>query len=144
MPNQPEQKRLRLVAIACCAGLLLVGASLVFVFVLSRASPLDSVTDITEASFATDEKRREFLNAYAPFPIPSGIADIRIKYVSWLDWNLDASFVLPPDMEEAFLGQLRQIDPRGSMSFSFQTKTAVGKMTVRNRTVTMKCSNPVP
>jgi hypothetical protein len=144
MPNPPEQKRLRLVAIACCVGLLLIGASLAFVFVLSSASMHDRVTDLTEASFTTDEKRRDFLNAHAPFPIPSGITDIRIKYVRWMDWSLDASFVLPPGKEEAFLGQLRQIDPSGSNGFSFQTKTAAGKMTVRNRTVTMKCSNPTP
>lgn len=144
MPNQPEPKRLRLVAIACCAGLLLIGASLVFVLVLSRAGPLEVVTDITGASFATDERRREFLNVHAPLSIPSGISAIRIKYVSWLDWTLDATFVLPPDKEEAFLAQMREIDPNGSTSFSFRTKTAGGKMTLRNRMVTMKCSNPVP
>ena len=144
MPNQSQRKRLRLVVIACCAGLLLIIASLVYVLVLSRVTPHDGVTDITEASFTTDEKRREFLNAHAPLLIPSGISDVRIRYVSWLDWELDASFVLPPDKEEAFLAQLRQIDPVGSTSFSFRTKTVDGKMTVRNRVVTMKCWNPVP
>ena len=107
-------------------------------------SPEEMATEITEASFATDAERQAFIDRYTPFSVPDDISEISITFVSWLDWNLDTNFILPAGKTDAFLNELRQLDPSGVKDFSFKTDVSVGNVYVTGRKVKIVCSNPPP
>ncbi|MBN2211175.1 MAG: hypothetical protein JW709_07240 [Sedimentisphaerales bacterium] len=135
-----SRKKIILIACLCAliAGIVLIPRIITFLTIEPPG------TSLTEASFATDEDRRVFIDDCTPFPIPSDISNIRMKYDSWLDWTLDARFTLPADQTEAFLTSLRQHDPAGITTFSFQTENSQGTVTITGQTVKINCSNPPP
>jgi len=62
----------------------------------------DPASEVTEATFKTDAERIAFLQNFCPVSIPGSAKNIQLKYVSWLDYSLDASFLLPQDAYNLF------------------------------------------
>lgn len=92
----------------CLLGLLLCGCG-----------SMRPDTTITEKDLASNAERIEFLNEYVPITVPAEARNIKFTFISWQDWSLELTFVLPPNDFVEFGDQLQQV-ARGPREFEIQ------------------------
>lgn len=89
----------RVVSIVAVTSCLLLAAAIRF-----WPNPFcDAATRVTERDFDSNQARIAFVQEFVPATIPADATDIRIEYVSWLDWSLDASLRLTEGSAEEFI-----------------------------------------
>ena len=104
-------KRWRIIGLVVASVMVLVGIAGVSVYVLRNIDLLGTTRD--ETDFRSDAARIAFMQETLTVPIPPDAADIRFKYVEWMDMYLRASFRLPPESLEAFQSELAKHEPDG-------------------------------
>ena len=90
-----------LLALVLLPVLFLVGP-----LVMGSKSGLEG-TDVTGDGL-TREAQITMIDQFAPIPTPTEASDIALRYRRFQDWQLEASFVLPPPALANYVGQLGQ------------------------------------